>query len=188
MRVILLKEVDNLGALGDIVDARDGYVRNYLIPYGLALFATPENEAEVEKRKIALQAEIDAERAVAMERKQKIDGLEMVVRVETKDGIEMFGSIGANEIIKHIKEICGEEVHKSEIILTDGAFRKVGEHKVGVKLYTDVVASVMLIISSSDTREDSVAEDEARGGDDQTGDVGDADGADASRTDGETDA
>ena len=159
MKVILLTEVEKLGGPGDIVKARDGYARNYLIPYSMAKAATPENIAEVEKQKQALQAEVNKVREAANARREALDGLVVPVEVGTKDGVELYGPIGVAEIVKYVGEAAKQEVHKNEVIISEGAIRKVGEHQIVIHLHTDINATVTLAVSS--TGEQEAAPDES---------------------------
>lgn len=148
MEIILLTEISKLGGVGDIVKTREGYARNYLIPYGLAKPATPENCAEVEKRKQELQAEVDKAFAVAQGRHQVLDGMTIAFEAETKDGTELYGSIGVAEVVKHINEESGNEVQKHEVIINDGAIRRVGEYVAVVRLHPDLVAHITVKVTA----------------------------------------
>lgn len=171
MEIVLLTEIENLGGPGDVVKARDGYARNYLIPYGKAKVATPENCAEVEKRKKELQAEVDKARHEANERREKLDGLVIPMEVETKDGVELYGALGVADIVKHINETGKYEVHKNEVIVSDGAIREVGDHAVVVHLHTDISATVTLSIQSKGGEAKAQGEGEEPAQAQETGDA-----------------
>lgn len=171
MEVILLTEITNLGGLGDIVKTRDGYARNYLIPYGHAKPATPENRAEVESHKEELQAKAREAYAEAEKIHRTLDGTALSVEVETKDGFELYGSIGVVDIVKYFNEAGHEDVHKNEIMVAD-AIRKVGEYEIGVRLHPELSAKVTLTVTSKGgdegaraAREEGLSQDAAAVGD-----------------------
>ena len=146
MRIILLKEMDDLGGVGDVVETRDGYARNYLIPTGRAVLMTPENRAEVEAQvRVAVKAARDDSAA----RCEQLKDVAVRTEVQTKDGEALFGSVGASEIIKLVREACGVEVRKKEVALPDGAFRKVGEYPVVLKMHGEYSATIALSIVPS---------------------------------------
>ncbi len=146
MEVILLSKVENLGALGDKVNVKSGYARNYLIPQAKAKFATPENIAEFEARRAELEAEAASTLAVAEARKAKLEGI-ITVTIAAKEAGEgkLFGSVGNIDVLEALTAM-GHEVEKREIRMPDGAFRNVGEFQVELHLHTDVNATVTISI------------------------------------------
>lgn len=145
MEVILLSEIENLGALGDKVSVRPGYARNYLIPQGKATFATTENIAEFEARRAQLEAQAATALTAAEERKEKLDGLTVTISAKEASEGKLFGSIGNIDILNALNSL-GHEVEKKEIRMPDGAFRNTGEHQVELHLYTEVNATVTISI------------------------------------------
>lgn len=146
MQIVLLEKVENLGAFGTVVKVKDGYARNYLIPKGKAMPATKENIADVERRQAELkqvEAEVQAE---AEARKQKIDGAILTIVAKVSDEGALFGAVGSTDIMEAVKNACGEEVQRKEVLLPDGAFRKLGEYEVSFKLHPSVTATVQLKI------------------------------------------
>jgi len=141
MQVILLEKIDNVGNLGDLVDVKSGFARNFLFPQSKAEPATKENieaftvkRAELEKLQ---QEALDA----AEQRKAKLEG--QVFTISSKAGAEgkLFGSIGTDEICQAISTI-GVEVEKREVRLSEGPLRAIGEHEVILHLHTDVDATI----------------------------------------------
>lgn len=148
MDVILLERIRNLGALGDRVNVKSGYGRNYLIPQGKAVFATEANIVKFEARRSELE-KIAAEHVKeAQTKKQAIEALK-VVTINAKAGEEgkLFGSIGTRDIADAITA-AGVEVLKSEIDLPMGVLRMVGEYEITIELHSDVAASIKLNIVS----------------------------------------
>ena len=141
MEVILLEKVHKLGTLGEKVNVKSGYGRNYLIPNGKALPATPENLEEFEQRRAELERIQGETLASAQARADKL--ADLVVTIEAKAGSEgkLFGSVGTADIAKAIVD-AGIEVEKQEVRLPDGAFRELGDYPVELHLHADVDATV----------------------------------------------
>ncbi len=145
MDVILLEKVDNLGNLGDKVAVRPGYGRNFLIPTGRAVAATPENLKAFEARRAELEKQAAERLAAAAARKEKLDGLAITVRHRAGDEGKLFGSVGTSDIASAV-ETLGIELEKSEIRLPQGALRVTGEHDVTVHLHADVNATLKVTV------------------------------------------
>jgi large subunit ribosomal protein L9 len=145
MDVILLEKVDNLGNLGDKVAVRPGYGRNFLIPKGRAVAATPDNLKAFEARRAELEKQAAERLASALARKEKLDGLAITIRHRAGDEGKLFGSVGTSDIALAV-EAQGVELEKSEIRLPQGALRVAGEHDVNVHLHADVNATLKLTI------------------------------------------
>ena len=145
MDVILLEKVDNLGNLGDKVAVRPGYGRNFLIPKGRAVAATPDNLKAFEARRAELEKQAAERLASALARKEKLDGLAITLRHRAGDEGKLFGSVGTSDIALAV-EAQGVELEKSEIRLPQGAVRVAGEHDVNVHLHADVNATLKLTI------------------------------------------
>jgi large subunit ribosomal protein L9 len=146
MQVILLNKVENLGTLGDIVNVRAGYARNFLIPYGKAKAATKANMAEFEARRAELESQAAAELAAAMAQAEKL--AEAMVTIPVKAGAEgkLFGSVGTVEIAEAVSSAYGVAIEKRQIRLSTGALRSVGEFEVPVHLHTDVNAIIKVVV------------------------------------------
>lgn len=145
MEVILLSKVENLGALGDKVNVRSGYARNYLIPQGKAKFATPDNIAEFEARRAELEAEAASVLAIAEERKSKLDGITVTIPAKEASEGKLFGSVGNVDVLEALTAM-GHEVEKRELRMPDGAFRNLGDYEIGLHLHTDVNATITINI------------------------------------------
>jgi len=145
MDIILLQKVDNLGDLGDTVHVKRGYGRNYLIPSGRAVPATPENLKAFEARRAELQKEAAEKLAEAQRRKQVLDGIAVSIPCKAGDEGRLFGSVGTVDIAKAVTD-AGIELEKKEVILPNGAFRVAGEYEVELHLHADVDATLKLTI------------------------------------------
>jgi large subunit ribosomal protein L9 len=146
MEVILLENVVNLGGLGDKVDVKAGYGRNFLIPQGKAVPATSENVAQFEARRAELEAAAAAAKAAAEARAEAINALGLI-SIEANAGEEgkLFGSVGTRDIADAITA-AGCEVDKSEVRLPEGALRDLGEYEVAIQLLGDITASVAIAV------------------------------------------
>jgi len=131
MQVILLSKVENLGSLGDVVNVRPGYARNFLIPYAKAKPATKANMAEFEERRAELEKKAAEELAAAQARADKI-GEEASVTIPVKAGAEgkLFGSVGTDEVAAAVNEAFGVEMEKREVRMPEGALRALGEFPI----------------------------------------------------------
>ena len=145
MQVILLERISSLGNLGEVVKVRAGYGRNFLIPQGKAKPATPENIAEVEKRRAELEAQFAAQLAAAQARAEKLNGLAVTLAAKAGDEGKLFGSVGTRDIAEAITA-AGVEVAKSEVLLPNGALRNTGEYDIAVRVHSDVEATIKLSI------------------------------------------
>lgn len=148
MNIILLEKVGKLGNLGDQVNVRGGFARNYLIPYGKAVPATKTNVETFEARRAELLAAADAKRAAAQVRAEKLAGLTVTIGANAGDEGKLFGSIGTRDIADAITA-AGVAVDKSEVRLPNGALREVGEYDVDVQVHSDIMQSVKLLVVSA---------------------------------------
>ena len=147
MEIILLEKIANLGAMGDKVNVKPGYGRNYLIPQGKAAAATAENIAEYESRRAELEmASADALTAAQARRDQLLDTVISIASHAGEEG-KLFGSVGTADIALALTE-RGVTVERHEVRLPEGAFRMVGEHDVLVQLHTDVDVTIKLLIEA----------------------------------------
>jgi large subunit ribosomal protein L9 len=149
MEIMLLERIKNLGNLGDKITVKSGYGRNYLIPHGKAIAATPQNIAEFEERRVGFEQLEKNALALAKERAAQLQ--EIIVEIAGKVGVEgkLFGSVNAVDIAQAINE-GGIKIAKQEIRLAKGPIRHVGEYDVAVHLHPDVdtIVSVQVVAES----------------------------------------
>lgn len=147
MEVILLEKVGRLGTVGDKVNVKAGYGRNFLLPLGKAISATPNNLAEFEERRAELESAANEKKKYAETRAAKL--AEMVVTLSANAGDEgrLFGSIGVRDIADAITA-AGVDVQKSEVKLPSGTLREVGEYDVDLQLHVDVVQTVKVVVEA----------------------------------------
>ncbi len=145
MQVILLEKVGKLGGLGDQVNVKSGFGRNFLFPQGKAVPATKANIVSFEARRAELEAAAAAKLGGAEARAEKIAATAVTIEANAGDEGKLFGSIGARDIAAAITA-AGAEVNKSEVRLPHGPLREVGEFEVTVQVHSDVKAVVTVTI------------------------------------------
>ncbi len=147
MEVILLEKVENLGSLGDRVNVKSGYGRNFLIPSGKATPATEAHIKAFEARRAELEKTAAEAQTVAEARRDKLVDMSITIQAKAGEEGKLFGSIGTVDIAEAIVA-AGVEIERSEVRLPEGAFRQLGEYSVLVHLHSDVNTEIQLIIEA----------------------------------------
>ncbi len=145
MEVILFEKIDRLGSIGDLVNVKSGFARNYLLPQGKAKVATDANKAEIESRRAEFE-QMAADALVAAEKRlEQIEAL--AISITAKSGAEgkLFGSIGNVDIAAALTE-AGVDVEKREVRLPEGPIRQAGEYEVVIHLHSDVNATAKVTV------------------------------------------
>lgn len=145
MQLILLQKVVNLGNLGDKVNVKPGYGRNFLVPQGKAVPATAQNLAQFEARRAEYEAKANDALQNAEARKAKLEGVSVTIHANASTEGKLYGSVGPREIADALTK-QGTPVEKSEVVLGEGAFRHTGEYEVMVHLHADVETPVKVIV------------------------------------------
>lgn len=145
MQIILLEKVVNLGNLGDVVNVKEGYARNFLIPSGRAKRATASSLAEFEARRAELEKVAAEKLAAAQAAAAKVEGV--TVQIVRKAGVDgrLFGSVSTADIAEALVAL-GHPVEKAGVRLPNGAIKLVGDHAIEVALHTDVVVPVTVAV------------------------------------------
>ena len=146
MKVMLVKDVENVGQAGDVKDVADGYGRNYLIPRKLAIVAGKGAEAEAKRLRDAVAKREAKERDEAQEMAELIDNKTVVVRLKVGAEDKVFGAITNDDIATALRLQHQVEVDRRKIELKD-PLKQLGEHKVPLRLHRDVTANINLIIT-----------------------------------------
>ena len=146
MQVILLDKIAHLGKVGDQVNVKSGFARNYLIPQGKAVMATKANIEYFEARRAELEEKAAQALAAAVDRAARLEALGSVT-IASKAGDEgrLFGSIGTRDIADAITA-KGVEVAKSEVRLPNGLIRTLGEHEVTFQFHGEVFSHLNVVI------------------------------------------
>ena len=157
MEVILLEKIQNLGGLGDRVNVKPGYARNYLVPHGKALTTTPDNVAVFETRRSELEAQAASEIGAARTRAKGIEAIGLRMERKVNDG-RLFGSVSASDVVDALIE-AGVDVKRSEVRLPEGPIRQTGKYEVRVHVHPDVDAVVKLAVVSEDADDEEFDND-----------------------------
>ncbi len=145
MEVILLEKINKLGDLGDQVNVKAGYGRNYLIPVGKAVSATAENVEKFEGRRAELEKAQTDLSSIATARTEKLNGIEITLERIAGDEGKLFGSVSGADIAEAVTA-AGAELAKNEVRLPEGPLRALGEFEVDVHLHAEVDARVKVIV------------------------------------------
>ena len=145
MKLILLQKVTNLGGLGDLVDVKPGYGRNFLVPQGKAVPATAANIATFEARRAEYEAKAAALFGDAEARKARFAEASVTLYANASTEGKLYGSVGPRDIADAFTK-AGFPVEKSEVILGEGAFRHIGEYDVVLHLHADVETTAKVIV------------------------------------------
>jgi len=147
MEVILLEKIAKLGDLGDKVNVKSGFGRNFLVPYGKAVPATAANLADFEARRAELQAAADAALAEAQQRAEQLVDFSITIEANAGEEGKLFGSIGTRDIAD-AASAAGQPVQKSEVTLPTGVIREVGTYEVDLRLHSDVTSTVTVVVKA----------------------------------------
>lgn len=148
MEVILLEKVRNLGNLGDKVEVKAGFGRNYLIPQNKAVFATEKNLELFEQRRAELEKKAQQTLASAEQRAAKFNDITVVISALASDEGKLYGSVGATEIREALLA-RSFDVNKREIVMPDGPIHSIGDYVVELHLHSDVIAQLKVQVVSS---------------------------------------
>ncbi len=146
MEVILFEKIDRLGGIGDLVNVKAGFARNFLLPQGKAKAATEANKAEIEERRAEFEKLASEALSAAEKRRETIETLSIEITAKSGTEGKLFGSIGNVDIANALTE-AGVEVEKREVRLPEGPIRQAGEYEITLHLHSDVnaVAKVTVI-------------------------------------------
>ena len=150
MKVILLENLKKIGSIGEVIDVKRGFARNFLIANKKALYASKENIKQVEKIKAELSKKDDEKKQNAKKISEKINKKEYTVSKLSTENKELYGSVKPTEISKIIYEISKIEV-KPSMIQPIKEIKSIGKFKVKVTLHSEVEAEIMIIVNSAET-------------------------------------
>ena len=157
MKLLLKEDVDGLGFCGDEVEVKDGYGRNFLIPKGKALLATPNNLKAFNHQKRIVQAKVKKVTSIARSIADEISKATLQTKKKMGEGGKMFGSVTAQEISDLLKA-KGIEVDRRKIQIQE-PIKKAGEFTVPVKLHPEVTGQIKLIVQEDKIKEKTDTED-----------------------------
>ena len=149
MQIILLENILKLGKIGDQVEVKNGFARNYLLRQGKALRASKENIEFVSKKKVELNKKNEEVKDQFKEISSKISDKTLKFNKESKENGELYGSIKPKEVSSAFKAVLGVEINPSQIDLRQEIIR-VGKYKININLHAEVTASVNLVVDKID--------------------------------------
>ncbi|GAA2739588.1 MULTISPECIES: 50S ribosomal protein L9 [Kitasatospora] len=141
MKIILTHEVPGLGSAGEVVEVKDGYARNFLVPRGFAIRWTKGGQKDVDAIRRARKIHAIQTLEAANEVKAKLEGLQVKLAVRSGDAGRLFGSVTQADVVEAIKAADGPVVDKRAVAIAS-PIKTVGTHKVSVKLHADVQADL----------------------------------------------
>jgi large subunit ribosomal protein L9 len=150
MKVILLENVKRIGSIGEVIDVKRGFARNYLIANNKALYASKENIKEVEKIKIDLSKKDSNKKTEAQKISEQINNKDYSVKKLSTENNELYGSVKPTEIAKIIQETNKIDI-KPSMIQPVQEIKSLGKHKVKISLHSAVDAEITITVLSADT-------------------------------------
>ena len=150
MQIILMEKIASLGQLGDVINVKNGYARNFLIPQGKAKRATEDSIAEFEAKRSELEKVAAEKLADTQSYADKLDGL--MVQISQKTGVDgkLFGSVTNIDIVKAIKA-QGFEIDRTMIRMPDGPLKQVGDHPINIVLHSDISVNITVSVLGETT-------------------------------------
>jgi large subunit ribosomal protein L9 len=145
MQLILLQKVTNLGGLGDKVNVKPGYGRNFLVPYGKAVPATAANIAAFEAKRAEYEAKAASILSAAEARKAALEGAEVTIPANASTEGKLFGSVTTRDIAEAFTA-AGHKLEKSEVVMGEGPIRRTGEFEVVAHLHADVETKLKVVV------------------------------------------
>lgn len=146
MKLVLLQDVKSLGKKGEMVNASDGYARNFLIPKGLAKEVNNQVMNEFKNAENSKKYKTEQDIAAANAAKEKLDGKSILIKAKAGQGSKLFGSITSKEVSAEIKNKLGLDIDKRKIVMSD--IKSVGSFKAEIKLYTGISAAVTVEVEA----------------------------------------
>ena len=150
MKVILLENVKRIGSIGEVIDVKRGFARNYLIANKKALYASKENIKEVEKIKTDLSKKDNEKKKEASLIAEQINGKEYSVKKLSTENKELYGSVKPTEISKLIKEKEHLDI-KPSMIQPVKEIKSLGKFKVKISLHSEIDAEILIVVESAET-------------------------------------
>ena len=146
MRVILKENLKKTGQLGDLVNVKRGYARNYLIPYGKAIEATEVNLVEFEKRKAEFRKIEEQKLKEARAKSELIKNKVLNIKAQVGESGKLFGSIGAKEIVENVLSLTGVKIEKKHVHMPAGIIRKIGEFSTSISFHPEISVNISVVV------------------------------------------
>ncbi len=147
MKVILLQDVKGSGKKGEVINASDGYARNFLLPKNLAVEANAANMTQLNNQKASVEHKKAVNRDNSKLLKERLENAKVIIKAKSGDNGKLFGAVTSIDIEKAIKEQVQIEVDKRKVVLKD-SIKALGEYEVVIKLFEDISAKVKIEIQA----------------------------------------
>ena len=147
MKVILLQDVKTLGKKGELVEASDGYARNYLLPRGLAKEATKSNINVLKGKAESLEYKIKTETEEAKAIAEKMKDIKVSVKAKAGAGGRLFGSVTSKDVAEELTKQHHIKLDKKKFVLPEGGIKTLGTTVVDVKIYTGIVGELSVEVT-----------------------------------------
>jgi len=151
MKVILKETIDTLGIAGTECDVAPGYGRNFLLPQGKAMLATPQNRRVMEQARAKLELQIAKEKKLAEEMAERIKDVVCKLKAKVREEIHLYGSITSHDIKASLNS-QNIEVERRAILLAE-PIKETGEYKVPIRLYKDVEPEITVLVEAEEKQE-----------------------------------
>jgi len=148
MKVILMSDLRHRGRRGEVVEVKPGYARNYLMPQGMALEATPGNLKVFQHQRKKIEERHEAERSVASGLAERIAGARVLLKKRATETGSLYGSVTAGEIVDSLAA-QGIEIDRRQVDLA-GGIKALGDHAVRIDLHSEVVAEVPVTVEAEE--------------------------------------
>ncbi len=147
MKVILLADIKGVGKKDEVINASDGYARNFLFPKNLALEANKENMAKLKSKNDAKAYQKEMDIKAAKEIAEKINSITMKLEVKAGENGKIFGGVTAKEIAENLKKEYKIDIDKKKVLLSE-TIKTIGVHNIEIKLYEGIIAKLKLNVVS----------------------------------------
>ncbi len=162
MQVILLEKVERLGNLGDTVNVKPGFARNYLLPQGKALRATKDAIAKFKAEKIAIEKLNSDKKSEAEKIAEKINNKPIVIIRSASNSGQLYGSVTTRDIAVSLSELSGDNITRNNVIL-ENPIKSIGYFDFKIKLHPEVTANIKINVAQSEEEAELQAERIVRG-------------------------
>jgi large subunit ribosomal protein L9 len=161
LKVILTKDIEKVGSFGEVINVKDGYARNFLIPTGVAILSTPGNLKQmdlVKKSKVKVEAKSNKE---ANSIAEELNGLKLIFKVKSSSEGKMYGSITNKDIADKILSFKKIEIDRKKIDIED-TIKEIGSYEIDIKLYKDVKCSIVVSVEPDKKMSETEVEEEVQ--------------------------
>ncbi len=163
MKIILISALPRIGKIGDIVEVKNGYAKNFLIPQKKAICFTQTNYKIFEDRKHEFEQENAKNFSEASKIKTKIDGKDIIIIQNASDDGRLYGSVNSSLIATKLNEVAGEKAISRNQIFLSKSIKEIGVYNAVIQLHSDVSSAVRLIVTRSESEVDALLKAAAKG-------------------------